>query len=383
MTFESLVAAAAAHSASDIHLRAGRVPLVRLHGTLQPLTTIGIDAETAARPMTAAVIDALATKLLTPGQQEKLQRELEVDAAWQVPGVGRCRVSVFRQRGTTAVALRLIPATVPPLETLGVPPAVAALAEETRGLVLVTGATGSGKSTTLAALVDKINRARAAHILTIEDPIEFIHNDAKAVISQREVGLDTPSYASGLKSALRQDPNVILIGEMRDIETIETALIAAETGHLVMSTLHTLDAPETINRIIAVFPPHHQDQIRIQLARVLRASVSQRLLARADGQGRVLATEVLVSTPYVRDLVADPQKTSLLAGAIAAGGSEYGMQTFDQAIFALCSQQLVSVEEAMRWVTNIDEFKMRLRGFTPGGGTGAPATTPDILRLGQ
>jgi twitching motility protein PilT len=276
------------------------------------------------------------------------------------------RASVFRQRGTIGVAMRLIPEEIPTLAALGLPGSVIRLTAESRGLVLVTGVTGSGKSTTLAALVDLINRTRPLHVLTIEDPIEFVHKDQRAVITQREIGFDTPNYASGLRAALRQDPDVILIGEMRDPETIETALVAAETGHLVFSTLHTLDAPETINRIIAAFPPHQQEQIRIQLARVLRAAVSQRLLPRADGLGRALAAEVLISTPYIRDCIQDPEKTSLIADAIVAGVSEYGMQSFDQAILRLCQQKAVTIEEAERWVTNVEEFKMRLRGITSG-----------------
>jgi twitching motility protein PilT len=358
MTFDALLTHAAATGASDVHLRAGQPPLVRLNGTLRRMTEVGV--------LTAADLDALVSRLLNPAQSQRLNRELEVDVAWEIPNIGRCRASVFRQRGSTGLALRLIPAAIPPLDSLGLPPAVAALSSESRGLIVVTGATGSGKSTTLAALVDQINRTRAVHILTIEDPIEFLHQDAMAVISQREIGFDTSSYATGLKSALRQDPDVILVGEMRDIETIETALIAAETGHLVLSTLHTLDAAETVTRIISVFPPHHQAQVRLQLARVLRAAVSQRLLPRADGAGRALAAEVLVNTPYIRDAIADRDKVSLITGAIAAGGSEYGMQTFDQSILALVQGGHVSVDEAMRWVTNVDEFSMRLRGITPG-----------------
>ncbi len=358
MTFDALLSSAAAVGASDIHLRAGQPPLLRLHGELKRVNDVGA--------LSAADLDALVARLLSPAQHERLKRDLEVDVAWQIPEVGRCRASVFRQRGSTGLALRLIPATVPPLETLRLPASVAALSEESRGLVIVTGATGSGKSTTLAALVDQINRTRAVHILTIEDPIEFVHTDARAVISQREIGFDTPSYASGLKSALRQDPDVILVGEMRDIETIETALIAAETGHLVLSTLHTLDAAETITRVISVFPPHHQAQVRLQLARVLRAAVSQRLLPRADGTGRALAAEVLISTPFIKDAIADRDKVASIPTAIASGGSEYGMQTFDQSILELCQRQIVSVDEALRWVTNVDEFKMRLRGITPG-----------------
>jgi twitching motility protein PilT len=372
MTFDGLVSAAAARGASDIHLRAGHVPLVRINGTLERWTQVS--------PVSATDLEAIAGRLVSPPNQQRLEQHLEVDVAWQAAGVGRCRASVFRQRGTIAIALRLIPATVPSLATLGLPAAVAALAHESRGLVLVTGVTGSGKSTTLAALVDLMNRTRALHILTIEDPIEFMHADALSVISQREVGFDVQTYGSGLKSALRQDPNVILLGEMRDLETIETALIAAETGHLVLSTLHTLDAPETINRIVSVFAPHHQGQIRHQLARVLRAVVSQRLLPRADGKGRALASEVLVSTPYVRDCIADRDKTSALPSAIAQGASQYGMQSFDQSILELCQKNLVTIEEALRWVTNVEEFKMRLRGITTGT---AAAATADVLRFGS
>jgi twitching motility protein PilT len=358
MTIDALLAAAVAKQASDVHLRVGQPPLVRINGRLERWPTFPV--------VTAEAVENLSTRLLTTDQLERLDRTQEVDVAWMFPGVGRCRASVFRQRGSLAVALRLIPATIPDLGALGLPPSVAALAHESRGLVLVTGATGSGKSTTLAALVSAINARRAVHILTIEDPIEFLHDDQMAVVSQREVGIDVPSYPAGLKSALRQDPDVILLGELRDAETIETALVAAETGHMVLSTLHTLDAPETVNRIVSVFAPHHQTQIRHQLARVLRASVSQRLLPRADGLGRVLAAEVLVGTPYVRDCIADRDKTSLLAGAMVSGAHEYGMQSFDQSILGLCEQQVVTEDEAARWVTNVEEFRMRLRGITPG-----------------
>src|SRR6185437_5053902 len=220
------------------------------------------------------------------------------------------------------------------------------IADEERGLVLVTGTTGSGKSTTLAALVDHVNKTRCAHVMTVEDPIEFLHRDDQSIVNQREVSVDTRSFAHALRSALRQDPDVILVGEMRDFETIETGLLAAETGHLVFSTLHTLDASETINRIIAVFPPHQQKQIRMQLASVLKAVVSQRLLPKADGKGRAAAVEVMITTPFIRDCIVDKEKTHLIHSAIAAGTSQYGMQTFDQAIFGLFTQGLVSYEEA-------------------------------------
>jgi twitching motility protein PilT len=358
MTFDQLIQTAGGRGASDIHLRAGHVPLVRIDGSLERWTSVAA--------VSAADLDAFAQRLLSPLHQERLRTKLEVDVAWQAPGVGRVRASVFRQRGTVAISMRLIPESVPSLEALGLPPSVVALSEESRGLVLVTGATGSGKSTTLAALVDLINRTRALHILTIEDPIEFVHEDRRAVVTQREVGFDTPAYAPGLRSALRQDPDVILIGEMRDMETVETALVAAETGHLVLSTLHTLDAPETVNRIVSVFPPHQQGQIRHQLSRVLRASISQRLMPRADGRGRVLAAEVLIATAFIRDCIQDAEKTSLIADAIVQGAAQYGMQSFDQAILKLCQSNMVTVEEAVHWVTNVEEFRMRLRGITPG-----------------
>jgi twitching motility protein PilT len=357
MTFDKLILEASARGASDIHLRADHVPLVRIDGTLERWTHVA--------PISGAALEAVATRVLSPVHQARLQTTMEVDVAWQAAGVGRIRASVFRQRGTIAVSMRLIPAQVPAPESLGLPPSVIDLAGESRGLILVTGATGSGKSTTLASLVGRINQTRPLHILTIEDPIEF----------------DTLEYANGLRSALRQDPDVILIGEMRDMETIETALIAAETGHLVLSTLHTLDAPETINRIIAVFPPHQQNQIRHQLSRVLKAAVSQRLMPRADGRGRVLACEVMIATALVRDCIADADKTSGLAQAIVQGSSQYGMQSFDQAILKLCKDELVTVEEATQWVTNVEEFKMRLRGITPGSAA-APVGKADIQRFG-
>ena len=250
---------------------------------------------------------------------EKFKDAQEVDLAYGVPGLGRFRVNVFQQRGTVGLVLRVIPTQIKTIDELGLPPVLKTLANEERGLVLVTGTTGSGKSTTLAAMVDHINKTRRAHVMTVEDPIEFLHRDQQSIINQREVAVDTKSFAHALRSALRQDPDVILVGEMRDFETIETALLAAETGHLVFSTLHTLDATETINRIIAVFPPHQQKQVRIQLASVLKASISQRLMPSADGRSRVPAVEVMVSTAFIRDCIVDKDKTYMIHGAIAAG----------------------------------------------------------------
>jgi twitching motility protein PilT len=260
--------------------------------------------------------------------------------------------------------LRVIPTRIKTIDELGLPPVLKRIASEERGLVLVTGTTGSGKSTTLAAMIDYINTTRAAHIMTVEDPIEYLHRDHHSLINQREVAVDTQSFSHALRSALRQDPDVILVGEMRDYETVDTALLAAETGHLVLSTLHTLDATETINRIIAVFPPHQQRQVRIQLASVLKAAISQRLLPRADGAGRVAAVEVMVSTALIRDAVVDKDKTSMIHGAIAAGTSQYGMQTFDQSIFGLYQRGFVTLEEALRWASNVDEFKLKVQGIS-------------------
>jgi twitching motility protein PilT len=374
MTFDQLIQTASSRGASDIHLRAGHVPLVRIDGSLERWGNVA--------PLSAAALEGIAGRLLSPPHQQQLQTKHEVDIAWQAAGVGRIRASVFRQRGTIAVSMRLIPDDIPTLEELGLPPSVTKLAGESRGLVLVTGATGTGKSTTLAALVDLINQTRALHVITIEDPIEFVHSDKKAVVTQREVGFDTTTYANGLRSALRQDPDVILIGEMRDMDTIETALVAAETGHLVLSTVHTLDAPETINRIVAVFPPHQQGQIRHQLGSVFKAAISQRLVPRADGRGRVLAAEVLMASAFVRDCIEDPDKTASIAHAIVQGGAQYGMQSFDQAILKLCQNKLVTIEEAVKWVTNVEEFKMRLRGITPGSASGPGARDPEIQRFG-
>jgi twitching motility protein PilT len=374
MTFDQLISAAATSKASDIHLRAGHPPLVRINGDLQRWQSVA--------SLTPAHLEAIAGRLLPPGiclgqgrgaaaaagGDSQTEGRLEVDVAWQASESIRIRASVFRQRGSVGVSMRLIPDRIPAVEELGLPSAVIKLTELRRGLVVVTGITGSGKSTTLAALIDVINRTRACHVLTIEDPIEFVHRNKKATVTQREIRTDTMSYATGLRSALRQDPDVIMIGEMRDAETIETALVAAETGHLVFSTLHTLNAPETINRIVSVFPPHQQDQIRHQLAGVLRASVSQRLLQAADGKNRVLAAEVLVSTPYIKDCIQDREKMSLIPDAIVAGASEYGMQSFDQAILKLCQEGVVTVEEAEGSVTNVEEFRMRLRGISSGTG---------------
>jgi len=276
------------------------------------------------------------------------------------------------------------------IDELALPSVLKRIAAEERGLVLVTGTTGSGKSTTLAAMIDEINATRTTHVMTVEDPIEYLHRDNRSIINQREIGVDTQSFAQALRSALRQDPDVILVGEMRDFETIQTALLAAETGHLVFSTLHTLDATETINRIIAVFPPHQQKQIRLQLASVLKAVISQRLIPKADGKGRAPAVEVLISTAFIRDCVMDKEKTHLIHGAISQGTSQYGMQTFDQSIFHLFQQGMISYEEALRWASNVDEFKLKVQGISTTSdmsrdqmASAAQGESPEITRFGS
>ncbi len=356
MVLSDLLVAAVTAGASDLHMKVGSYPMMRVGGTLVPITT-------AARIETADTA-AMAASMLSPDQREKFDRTREVDLAHSQAGLGRFRVNVFQQRGSIGIVMRVIPTRVPAIDDLNLPQVLKRIADEERGLVLVTGTTGSGKSTTLAAMIEHINATTACHIMTVEDPIEYLHRDNLSMINQREVLVDTPSFAHALRSALRQDPDVILVGEMRDFETIETALAAAETGHLVFSTLHTLDATETINRIIAVFPPHQQRQVRLQLASVLRAAISQRLIPRADGRGRVPAVEVLVGTPFIRDCIIDKDKTNLIPGAIASGTSQYGMQTFDQSIFTLYEHGLVTLEEAMRWASNVDEFKLRVQGIS-------------------
>jgi twitching motility protein PilT len=280
-----------------------------------------------------------------------------------VPGLGRFRCNVFQQRGTVGLVLRVIPVKILTIRELGLPIVLEKICNEQRGLILCTGTTGSGKSTTLAAMIDFINSQRCEHIITIEDPIEFLHRDKKSIVNQREVEVDTKTFAAALRSALRQDPDVILVGEMRDYETIETAITAAETGHLVLSTLHTLDATETINRIISVFPPHQQKQIRLQLSGVLKAVISMRLVPRADGHGRVPAVEVMIATPFIRDCIINKDKTKLIHEAIAAGVSQYGMQTFDQSIFQLYKKELITYDEALRRASNPDEFKLKIQGI--------------------
>ncbi|MBW1973458.1 MAG: type IV pili twitching motility protein PilT [Deltaproteobacteria bacterium] len=341
--------------ASDIHLKVGLPPILRIHGNLVPLKTLP--------PLDNKTISDFAMQLTNDLQREKLKKFKEVDLGYGVSGLGRFRVNIFQQRGTLAIALRVIPVGIKSIEELHLPKIIEKLSLEQRGLILCTGVTGSGKSTTLAAMVDYINNHRKCHVITIEDPIEYLHKDKMSMINQREIGFDTLSFASALKSALRQDPDVILVGEMRDFETIETALVAAETGHLVLSTLHTLDAVESINRIISVFPPYQHKQVRLQLAGVLKGVISQRLVPRGDGIGRVPAVEIMVSTARVRECIIEKEKTREIYDAISKGYVSYGMQSFDQSLMQLLSNNLITYEEALRQSSNPDDFALRVKGI--------------------
>ena len=352
---DELLRVATACGASDLHLKAGSPPFMRFGGELRPV----MDAPRLTQEDT---LD-MAFSMMSNRQKQRFKEVNEVDIAYGVSGLGRYRCNIFQQRGTVGMVLRVIPDSVRSVTELGLPPVVERVAEEQRGLILVTGTTGSGKSTTLASMIDRINSTRGGHIITIEDPIEFLHRDKKSFITQREVDVDTRSFAEALRGALRQDPDVILVGEMRDFETIETALTAAETGHLVLSTLHTLDATETITRIVTSFPPHQQKSVRIQLAGILKAVISMRLVRSARGSGRVPACEVMVSTGLIRDYIVNEEKTSLIRDAIAAGTSQYGMQTFDQSLFNLYQSGLIHIEEALRGASNPDEFRLRVSGI--------------------
>lgn len=352
---DDLLVTAIAHFASDLHLKVGSFPVMRIGGELHPILE-------ATKLSPEDTLD-MAFSMMSNRQKQKLKEVSEVDIAYSVKGLGRFRANIFQQRGSVSLVLRVIPDQSRSTAALGLPPVIDKIAEERRGLILVTGATGSGKSTTLAAMIDRINATRSGHIVTIEDPIEFLHRDKKAFVTQREVDVDTRSFAEALRGALRQDPDVILVGEMRDLETIETALTAAETGHLVLSTLHTLDATETITRIVSSFPSHQQKSVRIQLAGILKAVISMRLVRAAKGAGRVPAIEVMVSTGLIRDYIINEEKTYLIREAIANGASQYSMQTFDQSLFRLLQSRRISFEEAVHNATNPAEFKMRVSGI--------------------
>jgi twitching motility protein PilT len=363
MNIDNLLRLAMERRASDLHLKVGNYPHLRIDGDLVPLTD---QPRVSAEDMLN-----MSFSMMSARQKQKFKETTEIDMAYGVAGLGRFRVNVFQQRGNVGLVLRVIPTKIRALDELFLPKVVEQICDMPRGLVLVTGVTGSGKSTTLAAMIDRINSTRAEHIITIEDPIEFLHRDKKGYVNQREVEVDTPTFSAALRASMRQDPDVILVGEMRDLETIGTALHAAETGHMVFSTLHTLDAVESINRIIAIFPPPEQKQIRMQLAAVLRAIVSQRLVRRSDAEGRVPAVEVMVMTAYIRECILVPEKTRAIRDAISSGTSQYGMQTFDQSLWDLFQAGLVNYETALESASNADEFKLRMQGI---------ASTADISR---
>jgi twitching motility protein PilT len=350
--------------ASDVHLKAGLPPIFRIKGDLRTVRDVP--------PLTRDVLQSFALGIMNDRQRDIFERNWDVDLAYATADGARYRVNVFQQRGAVGMVMRLIPPDVPPFQKLNLPNAVLSLADAERGMVLVTGVTGSGKSTTLAAMVDYINAKRACHIVTIEDPIEYAFKDRRSVINQREIGFDTISFAKALRAALRQDPDVVFVGEMRDAETVEIAMLAAETGHLLVSTLHTLDAVETVNRIVSTFPPHQQAQARLQLAGVLRGVVSQRLVKRADGKGMIPAVEILVGTARVRELIADPKRTREINEAIATGREPYGMISFDQSLTDLVRSNLVTYEEALASATNPDDFALTFRGVSRGTNTVEP-----------
>jgi twitching motility protein PilT len=355
MDLNQILLEALAQEASDVHIKVGTPPVFRVNGALR--------AWNKMKPFDSNDVSKMAFGLMNDWQKERFIKNREVDMGYEVYGLGRFRVNVFQQRGKIRIALRIVPYQIKGLKDLHLPKVLENISLEHRGLILVTGTTGSGKSTTLASMIDIVNNSRNCHIITIEDPIEFIHEDKKSIVDQREIGSDTNTFSSALRVALRQDPDVILVGEMRDFETIETALTASETGHLVMSTLHTLNATETINRIISVFPPYHQKQVRLQLAGVLKGVVSQRLVPKADGIGRVPAVEVLVSTARVKECIVDKDKTSEINDAISKGYTSYGMQSFDQSLMFLMQENLITYEEALKHCTNPDDFALRVKGI--------------------
>lgn len=359
IVLDDILKAALRLGASDIHFKVGRTPVFRIHGKLVQLKE--------APEMTEENSVEIAEQIMrNDWQRENFRENLEIDLAYSLPGLSRFRVNIFQQRGTLSIAIRAIPYEILKFDQLNLPSVVRSIAEEERGLVIVTGTTGSGKSTTLASIIDYINTTKARHIITIEDPIEYTQNDKLSYINQRELGIDTKTFKNALRASLREDPDVILVGEMRDLDTMEICMSAAETGHLVFTTLHTLDAQETVNRILTVFPPHQHNQVRYQLSQVLKAILSQRLMPRADGKGRVPAVEVLLGTSRIKDLIATPERTKELTQAVAEGNLHYGMQTFDQCLFDLFTKKLITYEETMRQATNKDDLALRIQGVTTG-----------------
>ncbi len=344
-------------NASDLHFKVGCPPILRVDGELLQLE---------ARPLSIREVEELARSLVPEERSGEVLQVRQMDLAYSVPGLGRFRTNIYRQRGTVGIALRYIPrASDLEFEGLNLPLILRDLADLPRGLVIVTGVTGSGKTTTLACMINHINRSRRCHVVTIEDPIEFLHHDEKSIVSQREIGTDTEDFNVALKHVVRQDPDVILIGEMRDVATVESAIRAADTGHLVFTTLHTTDTVQTINRIINFFPAHRHNQIRLDLSSTLKGVVGLRLLPRADGKGRIPAVEVMVSTPTIRELITREEKTSKIADAIEEGASHYGMQSFDQALMKLYQEGFIHYEDALTFASSTGDFALKVRSEMP------------------
>ncbi|MBI5235194.1 MAG: type IV pilus twitching motility protein PilT [Deltaproteobacteria bacterium] len=362
MDLSAILNVAVKGKASDVHLKAGLPPILRVYGSLVPMKN--------HERLSPDEVSKTAMRIMNDSQKETFKTQHQVDMAYSIPGLGRFRVNVFQQRGAVGMVLRVIPMNIMTFEQLNLPKVLHTISNEVRGLILVTGVTGSGKSTTLAAMIDFINNNRSDHIITVEDPIEYLHRDKRCIINQREIGTDADTFSSALRGALRQDPDIILVGEMRDMETVEIALTAAETGHLVLSTLHTIDAMETINRIVSVFPPYQQKQIRIQLAGVIKGIVSQRLLPTKDGRSRVPAVEIMVTTSRIRECIEDKEKTKEISDAITKGYTTYGMQTFDQSILELLNRDLITYDMALRQASNPADFELRVKGITGTSDTG-------------
>jgi twitching motility protein PilT len=355
MTLKEMLAEMLRTKASDLHLRVGLKPTLRIDGALRQIETQSVSIEE---------MEGVLNQIITEDQKTRFFKRNEMDLALSVSKMGRFRINIYRQRGTVGVAIRAVNTLVPTFEELNLPLVLRDIANNRRGMVIVTGTTGSGKSTTLASMIEHINSTRAENIVTIEDPIEYIYRDKRSIISQREVGGDTESFSAALRHSFRQDPDVILIGEIRDMDTMSIASTAADTGHFVLTTLHTLNAIETINRIVSFFPPHQHQHIRLILAATLKAIICQRLLPRSDGPGRVPAVEILVNNSSVREYIIDSMKTPLIIELIESGATQYGMQSFDQSIMKLYKAGLISYEEAVSQTTSPDDFELRVKGIT-------------------
>jgi twitching motility protein PilT len=361
VTLKQLLAEMLARRSSDLHLRVGVSPVLRIDGALKRLDVPSLSTDD---------INTYLGQMLTEDQRKVFARRHELDLALSVSRMGRFRINIYRQRGTTGIAIRAVRTTVPSFEELNLPEVVKKLANERRGIIVVTGTTGSGKSTTLAAMVEYINSNRAENILTIEDPIEYVFADKRSIIGQREIGADTESFAAALRQAMRQDPDVILIGEIRDLDTMQAALQAADTGHLVMTTLHTLNVIETVHRMISFFPPHQHEQVRLLLGGTLRSILCQRLMPRCDGPGRVPAVEAMVMTGAIRECMIDPVRTPEILDLVESGAIQYGMQTFDQSILSFYRKSVISYDEALNQASNPDDFELRVRGIVSASDRG-------------